>query len=289
MGAVTRLGVAAEALGALSALAEVRSAGDRLDPAVGAALADVAAALDVSVADLEPDQLVIVANAARTFLHLACDLRDEPGRAPGWSIQDPRVLLSIGRMSAFLADVIATVVPTLDTLAGALDRDGAAICDVGSGVGALSIALCRRFPRARVVGVDPWPPSVELAREEVGRSGMEDRIELRQLGIEDLLDRDVFDLTWFAGPFVPPPVLPAALHRVHDSLRPGGWLIFGLFAGPPDPVAASALRLRVVRAGGSVAGPEVAVALSDAGFVDVHHVPRSWAAPAEFLAARRSL
>lgn len=88
---------------------------------------------------------------------------------------------------------------------------------------------------------------------------------------------------------MPPEVVPAGLRRVHEALRPGGWLIFGLFAGPPDPVARAVTRLRVVRSGGTVAdADELQRMLIEVGFVDVHEVTRTWEAPAAFLAARRA-
>lgn len=289
MGAVMRLSAGAEALAALGAKLQADVDGVVLDPAVAAALDGVVAELGIDIETLSPQERAIVATAARAFLLLAGDMLADPERSPGWSVEDPSVMLSLGRMSAFIAGVIDSVVPTLDGLQDALGCDGATICDVGSGVGALSVAFCRTWPNARVVGLDPWPPAVALAEEEVARSGVADRIELRQIGVEELTDEAVFDAVWFAGPFVPPEVVPAGLRRVHEALRPGGWLIFGLFAGPPDPVARAVTRLRVVRSGGTVAdADELQRMLIEVGFVDVHEVTRTWEAPAAFLAARRA-
>ncbi len=289
MGKVMALSAGAEALAALGAKLQADADGVQLDPAVAAALDDVVGELQIDVDALSDQERAIVATAARALLSLAGDMLADPERSPGWAVEDPGVLLSLGRMSAFIAGVINLVVPTLDGLADALGREGATICDVGSGVGALSIAFCKTWEHARVVGLDPWPPAVALAEEEVARSGVADRIELRRIGVEELTDEELFDAVWFAGPFVPPEVVPAGLRRAHQALRPGGWLIFGLFAGPPDPVARSVTRLRVVRSGGSVAGAdELQQLLTDVGFVDVHEVPRTWEAPAAFLAGRRA-
>ncbi|MDQ3678253.1 MAG: class I SAM-dependent methyltransferase [Actinomycetota bacterium] len=289
MGTVMRLSAGAEALAALGAKLQADVDGIELDAAVAEALDDVVAELAIDLAALSSQERAIVATAARAFLLLAGDMLADAERSPGWAIEDPGVLLSIGRMSAFIAEVIAAVVPTLDGLHEALDREGASICDVGSGVGALSIAFCRTWPNARVVGLDPWPPALALAEEEVARSGVADCIELRQIGVEELMDEELFDAVWFAGPFVPPEVVPAGLRRVHAALRPGGWLIFGLFAGPSDPVARAVTKLRVVRSGGSVAGAdELQRLLTEVGFVDVHEVERTWQAPAALLAGRRA-
>ena len=119
-------------------------------------------------------------------------------------------------------------------------------------------------------------------------SDVADRVELRSVCIEDLHDRAAFDVAWLAGPFVPSAIIPAALERVHDALTPGGWLLFGRFAGPEEPLADTVTRLRVLRSGGSVADAEQLSALMrEAGLADVHEVQRTWQAPVGFVVGRR--
>jgi cyclopropane fatty-acyl-phospholipid synthase-like methyltransferase len=65
---------------------------------------------------------------------------------------------------------------------------------IGSGVAALSISSCRVWPAASVVGVDPWEPAMKLAATDVAEAGLEDRITLRAVPIEDITDVDGFDL-----------------------------------------------------------------------------------------------
>ena len=63
-----------------------------------------------------------------------------------------------------------------------LDR----VLDVGTGVGVLAVAFCRRFPNATVVGIDPRELSLEMARQNVAAAGFDSRITLRQTRIEAL-------------------------------------------------------------------------------------------------------
>jgi 2-polyprenyl-3-methyl-5-hydroxy-6-metoxy-1,4-benzoquinol methylase len=172
MAEVGRLVASAEALAALGARLRADAEGIGLDPAV-------AIALDRAVSELNLD-LMIAAMYARAFLRQALDLLEDPGRAPGWSYEDPVILLSLGHASASIAAIIARLAPTLDGLDAALERDGAVFCDVGAGVGALSIALCRTWPRLRVVGLEPWPPSLRIAEQEVSAAGLSDRIDVRR-------------------------------------------------------------------------------------------------------------
>jgi len=288
MAEVGRLVASAEALAALGARLRADSEGIVLDPRVEVALDRAVAELQLDLDGVDDRERTIAAMYARAFLRQALDLLEEPGRAPGWSYEDPVILLSLGRASASIATVIATIAPTLEGLDVALARDGAVFCDVGAGVGALSIALCRAWPGLRVVGLEPWQPSLRIAEQEISAAGLSHRIELRPIAVEDLPERDAFDAVWLAGPFLPEAVIPVAIERAHAALRPGGWLLFGAFAAPPGPLAAHLTALRVVRSGGTPLIPEVAVErLERAGYIDVRAVERSWQAPVEFVVGRR--
>lgn len=290
LGTVMRLSTAAEALSALAARLHADVEQIALDPAVAAGLDAVVERLGVDLAELDGEQRRRLAMSARSLLLQAADLLAEPGRAPGWSYEDPAVLLSTGKLSANIATVIAQIAPGLDGLQEALQRDGATFLDVGAGVAALSIALCETWPGLRVIGLEPWPAALALAERQLAGAAAGDRVELRALRVEDMpaSDDGTIDVAWLAGPFMPPPALPPALARLHDVLRPGGWLLFGRYAAPPDPLAEAVTRLRVVRSGGSVAdGEAIGALLRDAGFEGVHEVPRTWQAPVGFVVGRR--
>ncbi len=259
-----------------------------LAPDVAAGLDAVVDCLGVDVVAMTSEERRRVEMSARALLLQAADLLADPGRSPGWAFDDSAVLLSTGRLSANIAGVIAQIAPALDGLQDALERPGAKFLDVGAGVAALSIALCETWPRLHVVGLEPWAPAFALAEAQVASSDVADRVELRSVSIEDLDDGTAFDVAWLAGPFVPPAVIPAALERLHNALKSGGWLLFGRFAGPPEPLADAVTRLRVLRSGGSVAdAEELGALMREAGLVDVHEVQRTWQAPVGFVAGRR--
>lgn len=288
LGTVTRLGIAAEALAGLAARLRADVDGMELAPDVAAGLDAVVDCLGVDVVSMTVEERRRVEMSARALLLQSADLLADPGRPPGWAFDDPAVLLSTGRLSANIANVIAQIAPTLDGLQDALQRPGARFLDVGAGVAALSIALCETWPGLHVVGLEPWAPAFALAEAQVASSDVGDRVELRSVCIEDLDDGAAFDVAWLAGPFVPPAVIPAALERLHNALKPGGWLLFGRFAGPPEPLADAVTRLRVLRSGGSVAdAEELGALMRDAGLADVHGVQRTWQAPVGFVVGRR--
>jgi release factor glutamine methyltransferase len=85
------------------------------------------------------------------------------------------------------------------------------VLDVGTGSGAIALAIADEHPGAHVVGVDRSQAALALARENVARSALADRVQLR---VGDLLDGIAgrFDLV-----VSNPPYVPAA---EYDSLQP---------------------------------------------------------------------
>ena len=78
-----------------------------------------------------------------------------------------------------------------------------AVLDVGTGSGAIALAIADEHPGARVVAVDSSPDALAVARENVQRSGLDQRVEL---GESDLLAgvSGPFDLVVSNPPYVSP-------------------------------------------------------------------------------------
>ena len=182
------------------------------------------------------------------------------------------------------------LVPALGgDIAARLDGEGASFLDVGSGVAALSVAMCRVWPALRVVGVDPWEPALALARGHVAAAGLADRIELRAATAETLSDTAAFDLAWVPTFFIPATVLDDVVERVHAALRAGGGVILGMYARPDNPVAAAVADLRTVRQGGTMCTPaELAELAVRCGFEDVEvRFDAAWG-PVVYVVGRRA-
>lgn len=54
------------------------------------------------------------------------------------------------------------------------------VCDVGTGSGAIAIALAKQVSNCRITAIDVSEDALELARENAARHGVADRIEFRQ-------------------------------------------------------------------------------------------------------------
>jgi HemK-like putative methylase len=100
-------------------------------------------------------------------------------------------------------------------VAAAVARVGgrrARVADVGTGSGAIAIAIASACPRAEVWATDTSFPALALARENVRRHGLEDRVLVRHGDLLDpvpgLLDVVVSNL----------PYIPAATAADHPDL-----------------------------------------------------------------------
>ena len=164
---------------------------------------------------------------------------------------------------------------------------GARLLDVGTGTGWLAIALARTFPQASITGIDIFEPAMRLARHNVTTEALSDRVSIVGQDITTMDAADQFDAVWLPLPFLPKAIVPTAIASAAKSLRPGGWLLPGTFAGPPDQLGRILTDLRIRRSGGHPWTPDdITTMMTDAGLTEARHVPRTWPAPLELLAAQ---
>ena len=154
-----------------------------------------------------------------------------------------------GQLSRLIARSIERVAAQVPDLGLTLCQPGVFL-DIGTGVGWLAIEAARAWPALRVVGIDFWEPALNLARKNLTQSGVADRVEFRLQRIEQLDDDAVFMLAWLPGPFIAAETMVAALERVYQALKPGGWLVFGFYPAAPNAVGQLLTDLRIVRGGG---------------------------------------
>ena len=120
-----------------------------------------------------------------------------------------------------------------------------AVLDIGTGTGAIALAVADEHPGARVTAVDRSSDALALARENAQRTGIE--ITLLQGDIGDGLPRGPFDLVVSNPPYVLVDELPELEPEVRDwepreaiidegqteavaaaareVLAPGGWIV----------------------------------------------------------------
>ena len=119
---------------------------------------------------------------------------------------------------------------------------GASVLDLGAGTGTFAIQLRRRHPDARIVGIDPDPEILAIARRKAAGSDVE--VEFREaFGDELPFDDGSFDLVVSTLVFhhLKPDVKRAALKEVRRVLKPDGRLYVGDFGNPADPLQTALL------------------------------------------------
>jgi release factor glutamine methyltransferase len=124
-------------------------------------------------------------------------------------------------------------------------RPDPAVLDVGTGSGAIALAVAQEHPGARVTGIDVSEDALALARENATRTGLD--VELRHHDLFDGLPEGPWDLVVSNPPYVEPEdietlqpevrdweprialVAPGATEAVAraatEALRPGGWIV----------------------------------------------------------------
>jgi predicted O-methyltransferase YrrM/DNA-binding transcriptional ArsR family regulator len=226
---------------------------------------------------------------ARSTLLQAAELgRGGPLDREGWRHEDPALLHAQGVSSSAAVPALAAAFPSLGDLAERMDRPGAAALDVGTGVAAIAIALCRRFPALRVVGLEPAKAPMAEARRNVVAAGLDRRIELRGQRVEDLADEAAFDFAFLPLVFLSTATLRAGLPAVHRALKPGGWVVTAALGAAGDALAPALARLKGTLWGSEALAPhEVRALLEEAGYVDVREIDVPAGATLLPVAARR--
>ncbi|MGW3233269.1 class I SAM-dependent methyltransferase [Kitasatospora sp. NPDC001095] len=128
----------------------------------------------------------------------------------------------------------------------AAPRPGDLIVDVGCGTGSLALLLNRAEPQATVIGVDPDPAVLRLARRKAAaaggtadfRNGMGDAVD--DLVGPGTADTVVSSLVLHQCPL---PMKQAILTAMHRTLRPGGKLVIADYGKQRTPAMRLAFRI----------------------------------------------
>ena len=130
------------------------------------------------------------------------------------------------------------------------------VLDVGTGTGAIALAIADELPGARVTAMDVSTGALALARENLELTGVNGRVRLVEHDLTSGLGEGDFDLVVSNPPYVEPEELPTLqpevrdweprialvasgateklAHAAREALRPGGWLVLETAAGAGD-------------------------------------------------------
>jgi predicted O-methyltransferase YrrM len=280
---------------ALGALLDAKASGGALDPKIDAAAKKMVAAFGLDTSALEaitPQEAAPLLAEIRHTISFNRGLLFAGSQKTSWSYEDPAVLQECGDFSRIHAVAISNgVIPACEGLKARFEKPGAAFLDVGVGVAGTAIAMAEKWPSLRIVGIDVWQPSLALARENVAKAGLRDRIELREQPCENLTEENVFDLAWLPTVFMPERVVPNAFKATLRALKPGGWAVAVMVNvdAVADPLMRAAMELRLAMFGGPMWNTKhMEKVLGDAGFESVRLLPSPPGNPAAFVVGRRA-
>lgn len=119
------------------------------------------------------------------------------------------------------------------------------------------------------------------------QAGFLDRIELRQVGVEDLDEQGVYDFAQVPVMFLPTEVLAQGLGTVREALRPGGWLLLQVVSVTGNELTPAVLRLLCTLWGSEPTGPERVVEIvKDAGYLEAAVLPPIPCPPVRYVVGR---
>lgn len=144
----------------------------------------------------------------------------------------------------------------VESLLGRVDRTGfIEIADVGTGSGAIAIALARELPRSMVTAIDISADALSVARQNAEQNGVLDRMRFLEADLLENFTIPTFDAVVSNPPYVASvekleaqveryephvalfagatglKVYERLIPQAHRALRPGGWLLLEIGAG----------------------------------------------------------
>lgn len=141
-----------------------------------------------------------------------------------------------------------------------LDGGQPAVLDVGTGTGAIALAIADEHPGAHVTAIDASKDALALARENLELLDINGRVSLVEHDLTEGLGQDSFDLVVSNPPYVEPEDIETLQPEVRDweprialvahgateavaraateALRPGGWVVLEIAENQAAKVAA---------------------------------------------------
>lgn len=154
------------------------------------------------------------------------------------SAHDPWLLEALKNMTRPDATMITEwAIPALPEVQRRLEQGGT-ILDIGAGGGFAAMHYANRYPRSRVIGLEPDAASAELARRSVADAAVQDRVAILEADANALAQTETYDLVILNVALHEtggPPEYRNVLTRARRALRQGGAAVVSELPYPDAP------------------------------------------------------
>lgn len=153
------------------------------------------------------------------------------GKGVGWHEHHHDLFRGTERFfrPGYIVNLISSWIPALDGVEEKLRR-GAKVADIGCGLGSSTILMAKAFPRSEFFGFDYHDKSIELARQEAKREGVDDRLHFEIASAKDYPGQDYDFVAFFDCLHDMGDPVGAAAHVRSTMKSDGTWMIVEPFA-----------------------------------------------------------
>ena len=132
----------------------------------------------------------------------------------------PQALEQMNR-PVYEARLVRVWLPNMPDVVNRLEQGGRAI-DIGCGTGVVAMLLAQAFPNASITGLDVDPRSIEIARDNAGKAGLQDRVRFVAQSATELHEEPPYDFISSFDCIHDLPDPGGVLQRIRRALAPGG-------------------------------------------------------------------
>lgn len=202
-----------------------------LDGAIARIPDDVASVLlDEQRPEYLGGQFTYSVTASMDYAALAAAMRGGPAMIE----RPPRYHRAIERLTRQdIAVFFEEALALLPDLVTDLMRGGD-VLDLHCGGGRWLVAMAKRFPETRLVGVEEEPDSVARALRNADKAGLADRVRIEARELDAIGYDRAFDLVYFQHALHQLADRPVALAAAYRALRPGGRMLALSWCLPSD-------------------------------------------------------
>mgnify|MGYP000334789046 CR=1 FL=1 len=185
---------------------------------------------------------------------------------PDWYQIDEVILHSWGKLSQFFGNNLITEDPRL---VQRFLRPEARMLDAGTGTASISTQFCEIYPNLKIVAIDCSEKSLSLARENIQQHELTDRIELRNTYLQDLTDKNSYDVVWLPQVYYSDTEYLKCLQIIWQALKPSGMIYVGALSSDDDNLSNTVSQFTNATYGSLRYVKDVIASFEKVGFVDV--------------------